>query len=225
MEKVGERIWVHAQSLKLATVDVGTRMTVMQLNGHELLLYSPVRLTPELKVELDKLGKVTHIIAPNGMHHLFVKDYLRAYSQAKFYGMAELAKKRPDLDPMIQLGGLTSEYFGPDVVLMCMLGSKIFNEAIIYHKPSRSLLVTDIAFNLQSLAKWHERFLARLYGAYQKFGPSILARKILRKHPGAKKTLRQAMAYDFQRVIPCHGEILAKDAKDVFIKSFRFILV
>ncbi|KIG15533.1 hypothetical protein DB30_05556 [Enhygromyxa salina] len=52
-------------------------MTVIRLDDGRLLLHSPIRCTPELREELDALGSVAFVAAPNRFHHLFARGARR----------------------------------------------------------------------------------------------------------------------------------------------------
>lgn len=72
-------------------------MTVIQLANGDLWIHSPEKLNEELKEEIDKLGKVAHLISPNKLHHLFLPEWLAAYPYAKCYASPGLVQKRPDI--------------------------------------------------------------------------------------------------------------------------------
>ena len=72
-------------------------MTIIRLNDGNLFLHSPVKLDSELKRALNALGPVGAVVAPNRAHHLFVRDYIESYPQAKSYGAPGVPEKRPDL--------------------------------------------------------------------------------------------------------------------------------
>ena len=58
----------------LRKYDFGTRMTVVRLSDGGLFLHSPIRLDGGLRAQLDALGEVRAIVAPNRFHHLFAGD-------------------------------------------------------------------------------------------------------------------------------------------------------
>jgi len=92
----------------LQKYDFSTRMTVIRLTDGGLFLHSPIRLDGGLRAapirldgglraELDGLGEVRAIVAPNKFHHLFAGDACAAYPKAKLYGALGLPVKRKDL--------------------------------------------------------------------------------------------------------------------------------
>jgi hypothetical protein len=97
LEALAPNLWVAARPLKLIVGNVGTRMTVIRLADGTLFLHSPVQLDTDTRAALDAVGPVRWVVAPNKVHHLFVADYLTAYTDARAYGAPGLAEKRKDL--------------------------------------------------------------------------------------------------------------------------------
>jgi len=85
-----------------------TRMAVIRLSDGRLFIWSPVRLTEILRAEVDTLGRVAHIIAPNSLHHLFLVEWKSTYPGAKVYAPPGLRKKRKDIAFDADLGNAPS---------------------------------------------------------------------------------------------------------------------
>jgi hypothetical protein len=51
------------------------RMTAIRLASGALVLHSPTRFYVKLREELDQLGRIEHLTAPNSAHWSFVKDW------------------------------------------------------------------------------------------------------------------------------------------------------
>ena len=62
-----------------------TRMTVIRLPEGGLWVHSPTPLDDALKAEIDALGPVAHIVAPNRIHYWWAGDWKQAYPQARTY--------------------------------------------------------------------------------------------------------------------------------------------
>ena len=75
-------------------MQLGTRMTVIQMKNNSLFLHSPTKLTPLLKKQLDEIGKVSIIVCPNKLHHLYINSYVEKYPKAKLYAAPGLEKKK-----------------------------------------------------------------------------------------------------------------------------------
>ena len=106
-EFVANQIHIDELPLRFFEMQLGTRMTVIQMKNDTLFLHSPTKLTPVLEKQLDKLGKVSIIVSPNKLHHLYVNSDIDNYPNAKIYAAPGLEKKRKD----IQFNGTLEDVF------------------------------------------------------------------------------------------------------------------
>jgi hypothetical protein len=60
-------------------------MAVIRLSDGSLFIWSLIHLSDDIRLEVDSLGEVRHLAAPNSLHHLFISDWRRAYANAKLY--------------------------------------------------------------------------------------------------------------------------------------------
>ena len=58
-----------------------TRMTVVRLSDHDLLLHSPIKFDQKLAKELDGLGTVRHLVSPNQFHYAHIGEWARAFPE------------------------------------------------------------------------------------------------------------------------------------------------
>ena len=65
LTELSENIWIANASQKVMGFEFGTRMTVIRLGSGELFLHSPIPINERLKAEIDALGGVKYIVAPN----------------------------------------------------------------------------------------------------------------------------------------------------------------
>ena len=75
LRAIDTNLWVAEQPLNWMGFPVGARMSVVKLPAG-LLLYSPISATPELRAEVEALGKPAFIVAPNKYHHLFAGEWM-----------------------------------------------------------------------------------------------------------------------------------------------------
>lgn len=216
LHKVAEGVWVAHQPLKAAgLVEMGTRMSVLRLSDGGLFLHSPIRRTPELSAAVDALGPVSVIAAPNKLHHLFVGDWMSAYPTARSYAARGLPEKRKDLS----FTGVWSDEpvhgVSDCIEHVCMRGMPGLNEVDFYHRPSRSLVITDLALNFTRTA--HDSMVSRLYytltGAGQGLGQNAVVRMVIKDKAAVLAGIERILQWDFQRILLCHGELVLDDAK------------
>jgi hypothetical protein len=223
-------LWTLTQPLRFLGLDIGTRMTVVRLPSGALVLISPIKLSDALCQELDQLGPVHHIIAPNRFHHLFVGPAHAHYPNAKVWGAAGLAEKRPDL----QLDAILDQPGSFENVLdylqlegfasILPSGIELAQETVFYHRPSRTLILTDTAFNFDETNAPIVRFGAQLLGAYKGLSPSRLEKWGSRNKAPIEASVRKVLAWDFDRVILAHGAIVETDGKEQFQTGYEWFL-
>jgi hypothetical protein len=185
LEPLDENLWVASRPLPLRVGDVGTRMTVIR-SGGDLLLHSPVAPDPELRKALDRLGRVRWLLGPSKVHHLFLGDFARAYPDAELCGAPGLPEKRRD--PAFQ-HVLEDELRAPwpDAVWQRLFrGAPALNEVVFLHRPSRTLLLTDLAFHVQPGSENRARVFDWIVGAVGRFGPHRLVRALIRDRAAAR---------------------------------------
>ncbi len=201
-----------------------TRMTVVGLADGGLFLHSPVRLNDGLRTELDEIGTVRAIVAPNKAHHLFVGDYVAAYPEARLYGALGLPNKRKDL----VFFGLLSDEPRPEwrgeIEQRMVRGAPMLNEVVFFHPATRTLVLTDLVFNVPEGGVWGVPIVCRLMGAAGNFGPHRLIRWAIRDKAAARESLGFIMRWDFDRMIMAHGDIVESGGKKMLRDAFGFLL-
>lgn len=75
-----------------------TRSAIVRLENGNLWVWSPVKLTADLRAEVDRLGPVRHLVSPNKLHHLYLPEWKAAFPGAQLWGPQSTIKKRPDLE-------------------------------------------------------------------------------------------------------------------------------
>jgi glyoxylase-like metal-dependent hydrolase (beta-lactamase superfamily II) len=198
---------VHRQRLPGGAV-LQARMNVVRLGDGASLIHSPTPVDDPLAAEIAALGPVAYIVAPNCFHHLHVAPFLARFPGAKLYGAPGLAQKRPDLTLAGTLDDGSAAPWAGVLDQITLAGAPKLNEVVFLHRASRSLLVTDLLFNVTAPDNWATGLILRLMGTYKRLGPSRLLRWRLTKDRRALKAdVERMLAWDFVRVLPCHGDV------------------
>ncbi len=217
-------LWVATRPLPLLVGDIGTRMTVVRVPDGGLWLHSPVRLDQSTRQALDTLGPVRHVVAPSKVHHLYVGDYRAAYPSARLYAAPGLAEKRDDVDFDEVLDGDTAPAsWAGTLELHLFRGAPFVNEVVFFHGASRTLLLTDLAFNMVRPPAGRARLFCWLVGATGRFGPHRMLRLMMRDRIAARASVERILAWDFDRVVVTHGAILERGGRDRFAAAFAFL--
>jgi hypothetical protein len=223
LEPLAPNLWVATRPLRLWVGDIGARMTVMRLRDVSLVLHSPVALDPETHAALDALGPVRWIIGPSRVHHLFLSQYTAAYPAAALCGAPGLAEKRTDLRFAHVLDEARRTEWAGELEHLPFEGAPGMSEVVFLHVTSRTLVLTDLAFNLPPGAPNGARLFHALVGAVGRFGPHRIVRAAIRDKRAARRSLDRILAWDFDRVVVSHGEVLETGGKHAMETAFAYL--
>jgi hypothetical protein len=224
LRPLAKDIWVAERPQTFYGLPVGTRMTVIRLHGERLLLHSPVALDAGLRAQLDAIGRVRYVVAPNRVHHLYAGEVARVYPDARLWVAPGLDRKRPDLSFVAVLGDEPPEEWREDVQQTFFRGRPYENEVTFFHRASRTLILCDLAFNFGPRAAAPTRMLMKLIRSYGHFGPSRLDPLLIRDRVAARKSLERILAWDFDRVVVAHGEILESGGREALREGYAWLL-
>lgn len=199
------------------------RMTIIQLKSGGLVIHSAIRLQAQDYAKIDALGKVEYIVAPNAYHTSEVHFFANRYPQAKVLvpkSVAESLKKH------CQVHGTLPEAWSPrlreEVGCLEFEGTRGLAECVFFHRPSKTLLVTDLVFNMQQEVFGGMKLFFKLNKIYKRFGPSRIFRYVFVNYPEvARESFNEIMRWDFDRVIMSHGEILNTGGKEALKRGFE----
>ena len=224
LRQLAENLWVAERPQKFYGLPVGTRMTVIRLAGDRLLLHSPVTLDADLRKELDSLGRVSFAVAPNRVHHLHAGEVAQAYPGTRLWVAPGLDRKRPDLVFEAVLTDEAPEEWRGEVDQVFFRGRPYENEVVFFHRASRTLVLCDLAFNFGPRAAAPTRLLMKLIRSYGHLGPSKLDPWLIRDRRAARESLERILAWDFDRVIVAHGEVLETGGHDILRRGYSWLL-
>ena len=216
-------VWVVERPQRFLGIELGTRMTVARLGGG-LWVCSPVALDDELRREIDALGEVRWIVAPNRFHHLYVAPFAAAYPNARLFGPPGLARKRKDLrfDGVLR-DGVEAEW-GDDVGWVRLRGVPIFDELVFVHRPSATLVVTDFLMAQVPNGGLATRVTMRLEGVHaQACVPRTVRLLALRDRAALRESLRPILQWPLERIVLAHGGLVERDGRAVVERAWRSI--
>ncbi|MDJ0650456.1 MAG: DUF4336 domain-containing protein [Xenococcaceae cyanobacterium MO_188.B19] len=231
LKQVGHCIWVAEEPLKFLGLPVGTRMTVILRSDNSLVLISPIKIDANLKQQLDSLGTVKYIIAPNLFHHLFLENCQQIYPQAELIAPPGIETKQPNIAISQTFGRDKIDFNGeleyiPFKGFQACIPPKIVtvNEIVFFHPDSKTLILTDSAFNFDRNFPLITQLAARIIGSYQSLQPSLLEKIAIRDKEAISASISHILAWDFQQIIVAHGNIVEKNAKEKLAAGYEWFL-
>jgi hypothetical protein len=224
LRELAKDIWIAERPQRFYGLEVGTRMTVIRLADGSLLLHSPVALDPDLRRELDSIGRVRFAVTPNRVHHLYAGEVAGAYPEARLWVAPGVERKRPDLEFVGVLGDEAPAEWKDEVDQVFFRGRPYENEVVFLHGASHTLIMCDLAFNFGPRAAAPTRLLMRLLRSYGRFGPSRLDPLLIRDRRAARQSLERILAWDFDRVVVAHGDVLESGGRDALRQGYSWLL-
>jgi hypothetical protein len=224
LRQLAENLWIADRPQTFYGLPVGTRMTVIRLAGGRLLLHSPVELDDGLRAELDAIGRVAYAVAPNRVHHLHAGEVARHYPGTRLWIGPGLERKRPDLVYEAVLDDDPPPEWRDEVGQAFFRGRPYENEVVFFHRASRTLVICDLAFNFGPSTPPPTRILMKLLRSYGRLGPSTLDPWLIKDRGAARESLERILAWDFDRIIVAHGDVLDAGGHDILRSGYAWLL-
>ncbi|GAB3023097.1 DUF4336 domain-containing protein [Bowmanella dokdonensis] len=227
LKALARDLWIHdGPAVPFYGLPYSTRMTVVRLKDGSLWIHSPAQLSDSLTTAIDALGPICHLIAPNKLHHLSLADWQRRYPQAGAYGAPGLAEKRPDLAFDGILTDSPPSAWQGQIDQHIFKGSAVMMEAVFFHPPSRTLILTDLVENFpRDYFHGWRRWAARLSGILAPNGRTPLDWRLsfLFNKSQARQSLQQLYDWRPERILLAHGQWIEKDAMAFLRRSFSWL--
>ena len=201
-----------------------TRMAIIRLSGADLFIWSPVALTDELQREIETLGQVSHIIAPNSLHHVFLQEWIDAYPDAKVYAAPGLVEKRTDIGFDGTLSDTPDPNWVREIDQVVFTGNAITTEVVFFHRTSGTVLFTDL---LQQLPRgWYSGWRSIIAKLDLMTGPEPTVprkfRMAFRDKAALSRAIEQVKSWEPQAVTMTHGTPVTEDATKYLERAFSW---
>ncbi len=228
---VAEGVWiVDSGPISAFGLSLPVRMTVIRLGNGDLWLHSPTRYDDALRAELERHGRIRHLVAPNIAHWMFVRDWQQRCPDAVTWAAPSLRERgqvkksgvRLDRD----LGDAPPPEWSGEMEQVVVPGVG-FAEVAFFHKPSRTLILTDIVQNLEpEKLPTIMRQVARLNGVLAPNGkaPTYLRLILRAKRRAAAAAVERMLAWNPERVIFSHGRWFERDGAAALRRSFAWLV-
>ena len=216
-------LWTCWRPLRFYGIEMGTRMTVCRLSDGSLFVHSPVAPDDALVAELDALGPVAHVVAPNKLHHLHFAEFASRHPDARTYTSPGLPARRPDLHFEVVLGDEPRPGWAADIDQCAVCGNFFLDEIVFLHRASGTLILTDLCEEGSDEWPFWSRLAARIGGIYEKHGPPRDMKWSLRRDlPALSRAVERILSWDFDRMILSHGRLVESGARNRFERAFAF---
>lgn len=203
-----------------------TRMTVIRLESGGLWVHSPVAPTPERRRAVDALGPVEYLVAPNKIHSLGVNPWKAHYPSARVWASPAFSSRHPDIAVDEVLANGAETVWSGEISHCAVEGHAVLDEVVFLHKPSRTLLITDLIQKHETASdSWFWRGVKRLNGIWGKGGGVPRDVKLsIRDKAAFRRSLGIILDWEFDNLTLAHGHCLWGGAKDEVSRAFGWMM-
>lgn len=199
-------------------------------------------------------GNVQYLIAPDLEHHIYLSTWATAYPSAKLIGPEGLPEKRLATTGDDKIGkepfavvfkGATkkdikiSAEFDADFEYE-YVDAHANKELVFFYKPDKVLIEADLVFNLPAIEQYSRvadadkpkpGIFAKVFMSAQSGEGAAKGQKRLLwyalssgNRTGFNESAKRIHSWDFDTLIPCHGETIVGGAKAFYEKVFEWHL-
>lgn len=179
-------------------------------------------------------GNVAYLVAPDVEHHLQLSDYARRYPKAKIVGVEGLAEKHPELK-FAKIYGKETHNVGYESEIDTQYFAGFGNKDLaLLHKKSKTLIQADLLFNLPGYEQYAPKSSdAGIMGKMSPFKymrpdhkvhKAFLYYLLSKDKPTMIRDAKTVMTWDFDRIIPCHGEVIETGGKRAWASAYEWLL-
>ncbi|THH01291.1 hypothetical protein EW026_g1387 [Hermanssonia centrifuga] len=209
---------------------MGGRSTAIKLSSGGVWVVASTPLNTETKETIDAMGSVEYILAASADHHLFLGEWKNAYPEAKIIGMEGLPEKKKaerwaffgsyGIDPPAATYGFEND------IQSCYFSGFSKKDVAWLHIPSKTLIVADLLFNLPAKEQYSKSssspklaFFFPNFEPYSKFHQKFVWNEGKDKN-AMKRDAQTVSEWDFERIIPCHGDVIEEDARKAWASAY-----
>jgi hypothetical protein len=207
-----------------------TRMTIVRLANGDLWVHSPIAMTDALQAEVDKLGPVKHLVSPNRIHYAYIPQWGAIYPDAIKWASPLVRERAESVGIEVafdqELVDEPDAAWADEIEQLIFRGSRYIEEVVFFHKPSRTLILTDLIENFEpDKVNRRYRALIKMAGTADPDGKAPIDMRMT--FWGRKKIARDSaekiIAWQPERVILAHGRWYTANGTAELKRAFRWL--
>jgi hypothetical protein len=202
-------------------VRLRARTTVVRLDDGGVLLHTPAPPSEGLVEQLRALGPVRWLVVPNCFHHLGTPAAAARFPEARVVGPASALERNKDLKLHVDIRDATFGEQVPELEALPLLGVPFFDETVLYHRPTQTLLGADIVLCAGENDHWSWKWAARLTGCYGRVRVPPDARRKIPDKTAAARSIEAMLQRPAQRLIVGHADVIEADCRDHLARAWR----
>jgi hypothetical protein len=218
-------IWIREYPIRFFGMVIRARTTVVRLSDGTLFIHSPCRMDAETAAYIRNLGHVACIVAPGSYHFSYVDSAQKAFAEAETWICPGVELKKPDIAFDWMLADRPDPRWERDMDQVLVRGNRIITEVAFFHRKSRTLILVDLIENVTDSTPqvgWQLRFWWKVvFRMWKHPKPAPEYQVGWKDKRAAAASLRRILAWDFERIIIAHGDLIEENAKAVALDAWR----
>jgi hypothetical protein len=212
VEKIEENIFMVRGSIKMNPILRITRNMAIIRQGDELSLINPIRVRPEVELQIEALGKIKHIVRLGALHGVDDPYYSEKYSASMWSQANGSTYPSPKIDNEIS-AGCRLPFLNAEVI---EFNGSLQPECVVLIKVGKGLLLTCDA--IQNYGDYsYNNLPAKLLMPFIGFPRTTIVGPIWLKFMTAENQslesqFRKLLAVQFDSLLAAHGTLLKTGA-------------
>ncbi|NBW81347.1 DUF4336 domain-containing protein [bacterium] len=217
-EELAPSLWILNGSW---TNDLARRMTIIRTRNNEVWIHNPMRLTADDVAWLASLGFVRGIVAPNKWHTSDLEWMSEQFPQAQIVCPQSWLNRHLHLASRVIFTTDVSHITADRELEFFPVTGVRFEETVIFHPPSRTLIVCDLMMNMKLPEKWLTRSLFRMNNMGDCCAPTRALKWLMTSERKILLQFVEQMAeLNPRRIIVNHGDIFEGEGGNQIRTSF-----
>lgn len=222
-QEVASGLWVLDRQLRhFGFARLPSRTTLIRLEEGSLVVVSPPPpVDAESAAAIAAIAPIRYVVAPSSFHYLFASAFA-AQSPGASLLVAPLLKERvQSLASATELGPEPPSAWSGELAYSVLETVNGVSEVVLFHTRSKTLILTDLAFNMKRYPRRIDRLFWRSSGIPAQFGPGRTSRSLLlHDREAAARCLSRAAQWPITRIVVAHGDMVERDAAEQFRRAF-----
>lgn len=221
MKNLAENLWLLHYPLPLLGDYLGRNVTIVRLpRSGELVIHSTGPFTPADVAAISALGRPGWLVEVFNKHDTFAKESRAAFPDVPYLAPAGFSETVgfpvEPLDP-------PPAAWADDLVVLEIAGKPKDPEYVTLHRPSRTLIVADLLFNVTKDAPLGPRLFgwAAVKSHAHEPGLSRPEAHAIQDAAAFRGTMQTVLSWDFDRIIVGHGETIETGGKEKLAAALR----
>ncbi|TIB39473.1 hypothetical protein E3P86_01115 [Wallemia ichthyophaga] len=210
--------------LRFPGVPIGSRSTAIKLeqgdNKDKVWVLASSQCDDQVIENINKLGQVKYLVAPD------TEQYIDAFPDAKVIGVDGVQTKLQDVKFDYIYGKNSSEEkVGYEPEMQAVWFDKYINRDLaFFHQPTKTLVQADLLMNLPANEQYSKSDTSSVpwFPFVGNIRPGTLTHRIAAMAMSKNEAeIKQVYDWDFNRIIPCHGDVIENDGKKAWYQVFE----